>query len=233
MRVLLIEDEAVAARRLDRLTRAALGDTLTALTHVFDLTEARAHLETAEADLILLDLNLAGEDGFDLFQADIGLARVIVVSAFPDRAIEAFGHAVLDFVPKPVEAERLALALDRLKGLNDSTSSRRLIVRNPGRADFVDPANIVRIAGADDYCEILLQSGRSLLHDQTLADLEKRLPSNFVRVHRSYIANLQHAVALEQEGSGYMLQQTGNVDTPVSRRRAREVRENIAALIGR
>lgn len=99
MQILIIEDEAVAARRLERLSRDALGDALTGLHHAFDLEDARTLLDAQPIDLILLDLNLAGDDGFDLFQTDIGLARVIVVSAFPDRAIEAFGHAVLDFVP--------------------------------------------------------------------------------------------------------------------------------------
>lgn len=230
MQVLIIEDEAVAARRLERLARDCLGAAIDAIHQAFDLDEARSILDRTSIDLILLDLNLAGDDGFDLFQTDIGPARVIVVSAFPDRAIEAFGHAVLDFVPKPVEATRLAQALNRLQQTGAERPSRRLIVRNPGRADFVDPANIVRIAGADDYSEILLVSGRTLLHDETLTDLEARLPDSFTRVHRSYIANLEHAESLEQDGSGYALRQTAEVRTPVSRRRAKEVRAQIGRI---
>lgn len=233
MQILIIEDETVAARRLERLSRDALGDALAGIHHAFDLDDARELLNAQPIDLILLDLNLAGDDGFDLFQTDIGLARVVVVSAFPDRAIEAFGHAVLDFVPKPVEPERLARALDRaVDHREDGRGQKRLIVRNPGRADFVDPAQIVRIAGADDYCEILLASGRTLLHDETLTELERKLPPGFMRVHRSYLANLDYALSLEQDGSGFRLQQSENVETPVSRRRARDVRTALADRFG-
>ncbi len=233
MQILIIEDETVAARRLERLSRDALGDALTGLHHAFDLEDARTLLDAQPIDLILLDLNLAGDDGFDLFQTDIGLARVIVVSAFPDRAIEAFGHAVLDFVPKPVEPDRLARALDRaLDNREDGRGQKRLIVRNPGRADFVDPAHIIRIAGADDYCEILLANARTLLHDETLAELERKLPAGFMRVHRSYLANLDYAVSLEQDGSGYRLHQADGIDTPVSRRRARDVRTALTERFG-
>lgn len=224
MRILIIEDETVAARRLERLSAGILGEDLLAVQHAFDLDEARASLAESAWDLILLDLNLAGDDGFDLFQTDIGLARVIVVSAFPDRAIEAFGHAVLDFVPKPVDPDRLSRALERARSSRNEPVQKRLIVRNPGRADFVDPAQIIRIAGADDYCEIALANGRTLLHDETLSELERKLPAGFMRVHRSYLANLDFAQAVEQDGSGFVLVQTEHVKTPVSRRRSKDVR---------
>jgi two-component system response regulator LytT len=227
MNILIVEDEAMAARRLERLTRAHLGEAVTDISHANGLSSAVTLLDTQAFDLILLDLNLAGDDGFELIRRELGDARVIVVSAFPDRAIEAFGYAVLDFVPKPVNQERLARALDRATAAQSSTSPKRLIVRNPGRADFVDLDSIVRISGADDYCEVELISGRTLLHDQTLAELEAALPEHFMRVHRSYIANLNHVSALENEGSQHVLVQANSLRTPVGRRRVKETKAKL------
>ncbi|MGH6952049.1 MAG: response regulator, partial [Vitreimonas sp.] len=76
MRILLIDDEAVAARRLERLTRAILGAELRELAVVHDLAEARGRLHGGGFDLILLDLNLAGDDGFDLLAEELAGAAV-------------------------------------------------------------------------------------------------------------------------------------------------------------
>jgi two-component system response regulator LytT len=226
MKILIVEDEAVAARRLERLTRATRPDQSLDFVRAHSLDTASSALASQVFDLIFLDLNLAGEDGFTLLNQELGSAPVIVVSAFPDRAIEAFGHAVLDFVPKPVNetrlAQALARALDQLRATPDDPP-KHLVVRNPGRADFVDLQSIVRISGADDYCEIDLTSGKTLLHDQTLAVLEKTLPANFMRVHRSYIANLHHASALEGVDGGFELV-LGTRRAPVGRRRLKDVR---------
>ena len=227
MKILIVEDEAVAARRLERLTRAARPGTPLDFVRAHSLDKATTALETQNFDLIFLDLNLTGEDGFALLDLELGSARIIVVSAFPDRAIEAFGHAVLDFVPKPVNETRLTRALDRVDAAQDE-APKHLVVRNPGRADFVDLQSIVRISGADDYCEIELISGKSLLHDQTLSALEKTLPASFMRIHRSCIANLDHATALEDVDGGFELI-LGDVRAPVGRRRLRDVRARLAA----
>jgi two-component system response regulator LytT len=230
MNILIVEDEVMAARRLERLTRAHLGKRVTNIRHANGLRSATEALDADAFDLIMLDLNLAGDDGFELIRRELGEARIIVVSAFPDRAIEAFGYAVLDFVPKPVNQERLANALDRAVATQSSTGPKRLIVRNPGRADFVDLDNIVRISGADDYCEVELISGRTLLHDQRLAELETALPEHFMRVHRSFIANLKHVTALENEGSQHVLVQSDALRTPVGRRRVKDTKALLAKI---
>src|SRR5262245_16102148 len=115
MNILILEDEIVAARRLERLTRRILSDDVEHLAVAHGLSDALRLLAGKRFDLILLDLNLSGEDGFDLLAEDVGAAQIIVVSAHPDRAIEAFHHDVLDFVPKPVMDARLRQAINRVR----------------------------------------------------------------------------------------------------------------------
>lgn len=230
MRILLVDDEIVAARRLERLTRRILGDDVE-LSAAHDLDAARTLLTERNFDLILLDLQLAGEDGFTLLADRIGGASVIVVSAHPHRAIEAFQHAVLDFVPKPVGEDRLAQALDRARRVAASGPSRRLIVRTHGRVEIVDLDAIVRISGADDYCELLLTSGRTILCDRRLRELERELPRDmFLRVHRSHVVNLREVEAADLRSACPALRHRGGASSPVSRRRLTALKERLSII---
>jgi DNA-binding LytR/AlgR family response regulator len=158
-------------------------------------------------------------------------SRVIVVSAHAGRAIEAFRHAVLDFVPKPVAEARLRQALDRARDAAAARAPRRLIVRASGRVDVVDLYSIVRISGADDYCEILLANGGRLLSDRRLAAMEEALPAKtFLRVHRSYVVNLRHVEAVELRGARPTLRHKGGAVTPVSRRRLSVLKSRLRRL---
>lgn len=226
MNVLIAEDEAPAARRLERLVRERLGARLTVLVIAATIEDATAALAASRIDLLLLDLNLNEVDGFSLLDAP-KRPRTIVVSANSSRAIDAFDHAVVDFVTKPVSPDRLAIALDRAL---DSSPVRTpgkatLAVRSAGRIHLAAFADIVSFCGADDYVEVVLADGRRFLHDTRLRDLELRLPPGFVRVHRSHIANTTHLKAIRTlPGQRGVLDLSGGTSVPVSRNRLRKVK---------
>src|SRR5688572_16580366 len=114
MRILIAEDESVIARRLERMVKEILGERAGSVAVKESLADAGEYLFEKPIDLLLLDLNLNGEDGYDLLKlAAAGSFQTIVVSANSDRALEAFQYGVLDFVPKPFDLERLKRALDR------------------------------------------------------------------------------------------------------------------------
>jgi two-component system response regulator LytT len=219
MNVLIAEDEAPAARRLERMVREKIGQKIVALTVASTVEFAVATLDSISIDLLLLDLNLNGADGFSI----LGRTRrppTIVVSANASRAIDAFDHAVIDFVAKPVSADRLGLALDRALDRTIRTSGA-LAVRSAGRIDLAAFADIVALSGADDYVEVILADGRRFLHDTSLADLERRLPAGFVRVHRSHIVNAAHVrVVRTLPGRRRIIELTGATEIPVSRSHA-------------
>ncbi len=227
MRLLLVEDEASAARRLLRLVSEHCGGNIDAV--LVDSVEAAVdRLGVMRFDGILLDLNLGGADGFGVLRA-ADTTPVIVISAHVDRSLEAFDHAVLDFVAKPIIPARLARALDRLAAGRLSPRPVSLIVRTAGRAEIVECDQIIHIQGADDYAELFLTDGRRLLHDDALGLLERRLPTPFVRVHRSHIVNGAHATALTRDG-GLSVALTSGDSVPVGRRRQRDVERWFAAL---
>lgn len=220
MNVLIVEDEAPAARRLERLVRSHLEKRLVTLSLAATVEAARAELARGRTDLLLLDLNLNGADGFSLLDADVR-PLTIVVSANSGRAIDAFDHSVVDFVAKPVSAERLVLALDRAvqRQASRMPGQTSLAVRSAGRIDLAPFSDILLLSGADDYVEVFLANGRRFLHDMRLQELERRLPPGFMRVHRSHICNTVYIQALTHAGGRGMVALNGGLSIPVSRTR--------------
>jgi DNA-binding LytR/AlgR family response regulator len=225
MNILIAEDEAPAARRLERLVRESLGPRIDGLTVASTVEAASTALASSRIDLLLLDLNLNGADGFSLLES-AQRPLTIVVSANSSRAIDAFDHAVIDFVAKPVSAERfgkaLGRALDRSPPRTPGPAS--LAVRSAGRIVLAAFADIVAVSGADDYVEVVLADGRRFLHDTSLQDLERRLPRGFLRVHRSHIVNVAHVQGIRTlPGRRRVLEVGGAAEIPVSRTYNRSV----------
>jgi DNA-binding LytR/AlgR family response regulator len=233
MRVLIVEDEAPAARRLERLTSAHLGGRLEGIRCVSSVRLAREAIADERFDLVLLDLDLNGADGFEIIRGVSNALRVVVVSARTDRAIDAFDNSVIDFVPKPVSEARLARALDRALEAPPTAGGTSLVVRSSGRIQLAPLAQVASLSGADDYVEVALIDGRRLLHDVRLDDLEKRLPASFVRVHRSHIVNLDHVRGSRRLGGGrHVVELANGSEMPVSRSRAPQVLSRIGQLSG-
>ena len=232
LRILSIEDEPIVSRRLQRLTGEILGDRLGAFSAVEGLDTAFDVLDAGGTDILLLDLNLAGRDGFELLGRFASYAsQTIVVSAYAERAVEAFEYGVVDFVPKPFSKDRLATALDRAIRTQPSPAMQKLqylTFRAGRRTDVVPLRDVVLIKGADKYSEVLLRDGSQRLHDKKLADFEMLLPEDYVRVHKSYLVPTVRVKRIESSpGSKYeALLDTGEV-IPVGRTRVAELRARL------
>src|SRR4030042_1994514 len=118
MIVVIVEDEPFIAERTERLVKEILKNKLTRVVIKESLPGAMHYLNEHQIDLLLLDLNLSGKDGFELLKKAVaGSFHTIVISAYTDRAIEAFEYGVLDFIGKPFTVERLKKAFDRLNNV--------------------------------------------------------------------------------------------------------------------
>jgi two-component system response regulator LytT len=225
MSVLIVEDDLPAQRRLVRLMRAHPMYTDAEIHCADDVAEARHIMAAYQVRLILLDLDLHGADGFRVIASAVDANhQVIVVSAHTHRAIEAFDLGVADFVAKPVSEARLRLALGRVRPEADRTRPPELLVRTRAGLERVPVLDIVHIRADDDYVQVALRSGRRLLHDEPMARLARRLPADFVRVHRSHIVR-RDAVRCVADGpvGTRVLQLHDGARIPVSRRRAAAV----------
>lgn len=232
MRILIVEDEPLIRQRLLRLC-SELAGTRARFDAVADLESADDRLQRSTHDGLVLDLNLGGEDGFDLLRRAVaGRYHCVVVSAHRERALQAFEHGVLDFVPKPFTRERLGQALERLldAGRYRPGLARYLGVWRAQGTALVELADVLWIRADGDYSELRLLDGRSELHDKSLAGLTAVLPPDFVRCHRSYLVNLRHIRALHAgSGSRYWLVLAGGSELPVGRAHVAALRQELCA----
>ena len=230
MRILIVEDEPIIARRIARLTRSILDDADLSIETAAQLDTAHDALLERDIDLLFLDLNLHGADGFDLLKTSVaGSFHIIVISAYTDRAIEAFELGVLDFIGKPFGRERLARALQRLHtDARAAPPARYLAVRTSGRVTLVDVERVRYLQGAGSYSELVLRDGSTELHDKTLKRLVTLLPNDFVRIHRSYVVRMSAVTHFHtREGSRYAVELHDGTTLPVGRTRVEAVRNRL------
>lgn len=228
MKIVIVEDEALVARRIERMTKEILGKKITSLTTKKSFQQASEYLFSHPADLLLLDLNLHGKDGFLLLnQAVSGAFHTIVITANTDRAMEAFELGVLDFIAKPFTHERLTKAFERFENveLRSVFPSQYLSIRKSNKLLLIPIQDIIYIKGAGIYSELHMDKGRTEFHDKTLNRLEKILPSHYVRVHKSYIVNIQLVEFIRNNGSGsYEVILTHGESLPVGRTKYKELK---------
>jgi two-component system response regulator LytT len=227
MNVLIIEDEARIAKRLGRMAKTYFEYQLK-LSICDSLSKGLAHIERNEVDLLLLDLNLNGEDGFGVLESMVARPfHTIIISAYIEKAITAFSYGVLDFVPKPFDETRLFQAFDRLKShtVKQESKLQYLAVKKSGIIKMIETSWVHYIKGAGIYSELHLQDGSCELHNKSLDALAQILPvSDFIRIHRSYIICLKQAEKLLVEPGGkYSVQLTNGELLPVGRSRYKEL----------
>jgi two-component system response regulator LytT len=231
MKLVMVEDEYMVAKRLKRFIQNAFGEKPLQLTVFDSLDDASDYLSEYCIDGLFLDLNLQGKDGFELLKQQVSQSfQTIVVSANADRAIEAFDIGVLDFVAKPFTQQRVQKAVDRLLQGNTQGQSKFLSYKHLGKIELLPINDVMYLKAAGHYCEVYTQAGKVILHDKNLDKLLAILPPSFERIHRSYavpVTNIQSITT--EEGSKYWLTLTNGEQLPVGRTRVKSLRESLNA----
>ncbi|WP_299436507.1 LytTR family DNA-binding domain-containing protein [uncultured Aquimarina sp.] len=228
MNILIVEDESRIAKRIERMTRDIFGDALQSLKHINTLHEALRFIENSSLDLVLLDLNLNGDNGFDLLKTAVSESfHTIVISAYKDQAIAAFEYGVLDFVPKPFNRDRLEQALNRsiTKEKTKTNEIKFLAVKRRGRIQLIPIEDLLYIKGAGVYTELFLADGKKELHDKSLEKLEQLLSYSFERIHKSYLVKISEIKEIIVEsGSKYMAELKNGQLIPIGRTKYKDIK---------
>ncbi|PWL38897.1 DNA-binding response regulator [Flagellimonas aquimarina] len=228
MNILIVEDELRIAKRIERMTRDIFGNSLQSLKHTNTLHEALLFIENNTLDLVLLDLNLNGDNGFDLLTKAVSESfHTVVVSAYKDQAVTAFEYGVLDFVPKPFNQDRLAQAFKRATAKEKAENSKIkfLAVKKKGRMQLVPIEDVLYIKGAGAYTELFLMDGRKELHDKSLEKLEQLLSYSFERIHKSYLAKMSEVnQIIVESGSKYMVELKNGTRIPIGRTKYKDLK---------
>ena len=219
MKALIIDDEDLA--------RAVVREHLAAHPDVEVAAECANGFEALKAaaqhqpDLIFLDIQMPKLDGFEvleLLEAEGKRPAVVFVTAYDQHAMRAFEAHAVDYLLKPFSRERFDAALAKAKALQSAQPAppsptaadlahtvrqgkplERIVVKDGPKVTVVHLDRLDWVQAQDDYV-LLRTEGKNLLKQQTLASLETQLdPSRFIRIHRSYILNLDRLVRVEQD----------------------------------
>ena len=229
MNILIVEDEKSIANRIKRLSQEILGSRTFSISIKPSVSEALEHIENHKIDLLFLDLNLSGTSGFDVLKQVLAEPfNTIIVSAYKDKAIEAFDYGVTDFVAKPFTKERLEKAMNRAmnNGVRASQASQNIVIKKQGKIVLIPVSEIVYVKGANIYSEIHLANGKKDLSDKTLDHLLKLLPAHFERIHKSYIIDMNRSTEIIiQPGSKYKLILNDGLELPLGRTKYKYIKE--------
>jgi two-component system LytT family response regulator len=229
IRAVLADDEVLARQKLRQLLRderdfEILGECASA-SETVELVRAES------PDLLFLDIRMPGMDGFDVIGAlssenDLPLPAIIFTTAYDQYALRAFEVHAVDYLLKPFTPQRLQSAVQRVRerlldkspiagaaGQNSNTAGldSRIVFKSRGRILFLSVADIRWVGAEENYVRLSIGPETHLLRE-TMSRLESRLdPHVFLRVHRSFIVNLNYVkeVRTEQDGESVVVMTDG------------------------
>jgi DNA-binding LytR/AlgR family response regulator len=229
--VLVVDDEAPARDELAFLLRAdsRIGTVHTAA----NATQALKLLNDDPPDVIFCDIKMPGLDGVELARIVSRFAerpQIVFVTAYDDRAVDAFELQATDYVMKPVRADRLAEAVRRATvGTGESTpvEDETLAVELGGVTRFVRRSEVRYVEAQGDYARLHTATGSHLVRTPLSVLEERWSPAGFARIHRSILVALEHVDEVRVV-DGRCTVRLGRVELPVSRRHTRALRELLA-----
>jgi two-component system LytT family response regulator len=255
IRAYVVDDEPLAVKRLVRMLEAT--GRVTIAGHTIDPEEALAFLNGHTVDAIFLDIQMPVLTGFELLERLAEQPLVVFTTAYDRYALNAFDVNSIDYLLKPIDAERLDRALDKLERLLRSEDDRRAIpdVRALAKelaAQLAPHKRLERIASrvgerttvldvarishfiAKDKLTFAIVNGREHVVAYTLAELEERLDARrFVRIHRRTLANTGFVQELFPDVDGGLvvrLKDDPKTQLSVARDRVRELKARLGIV---
>jgi two-component system response regulator AlgR len=243
LRVLLVDDEALARARLRVLLADCREPAADVVAEAGNAAQAMTAIKQHTFDVVLLDVRMPGLDGVQLAQSLSAMPQspaVVFVTAHAEHAVQAFEVAAADYLTKPVRLERLQQALLKVErltqiknGLQSDLMGDVLIIQDRGRTERVPLAEVLYLKAELKYITVRTAS-HSYILDGALSDLEDKYAAHFMRIHRNALIARRAVRALvkhfdAEEGEGWAVRLRGIDELlAVSRRQLSAVREAIA-----
>ncbi len=218
LRTLIVDDEALARSRLRTLLGLCRAPAAIAAGEASQALEAHALLADGRFDLVLLDIHMPGDDGMSIARTLRGRAdapAVVFVTAHANHAVTAFELDAVDYLTKPVRAERLQQAVQKaarwlrerraaasaLASAAGEPLGETLLIQDRGRAERIPLSQVLYLKSELKYITVRT-ADRSHILDGTLGDFEERYSRRFVRVHRNALVARAAIRALDKYDDG-------------------------------
>jgi two-component system LytT family response regulator len=239
VRTVLIDDERLARNALRRLL--SVHPDIEIVGEAADAEAAGASLRALNPDLILLDIEMPGGDGFSLLQQLEDVPITIFTTAYDSYAVRAFEANALDYLVKPISAERLTASLARARKTfaqlspadADATAKvrrpallRQIFVRDGERCWIVRLDDIFLLESEGNYTRLLFSGERPLILRSLAAIQEKLDPQLFFRANRSQIINLRAIERVDDEVDGRLVvRMPRGIQVEISRRQSSRLKD--------
>jgi two-component system LytT family response regulator len=238
-KTLLIEDERLAREELKSLLKDYLE--IEIIDEAKNGEEGIALIKEHKPDLVFLDINMPGMNGFEMLKHLEDLPRVIFVTAYDEFALKAFEVNALDYILKPVDPDRLREAILKLSSEDDFVSAQsagvarkdrllsakdRVFIKDGEKCWFVELSKVRMLESDGNYVKVYFDNFRPLIL-RSLNSFEERLdPEFFFRANRKFIINLQWVSSIENWfNGGLQVELREGEKVEISRRQAIRFKE--------
>jgi len=242
IRALVIEDSRLAREGLVRML-AEFGDQIDVLGQAENAKNALVLIEQLRPELLFLDIHMPGEDGFALLEKLDYTPRIVFTTAYSEYAIRSFDFNTVDYLLKPISPLRLARALAKLSGEQDSepgsTSAKpsldinsKIFIKDGDYCYLVALSSIIYIESCKNYVRAFFPDGaggaiKNAYVKKSMNQIEERLPGTvFFRASRQYLVNLQAIRSIEESISdGFEVTMLDGKRLEISRRNAGKLKD--------
>lgn len=233
MKAIVVEDSRLAREGLVRML-AAFPD-IEVAGQADQPATALTLIQQLRPDLIFLDIHMPGGSGFDLLEQLDYTPRIIFTTAYSEYAIRSFDYNTVDYLLKPISAERLARSIAKISRDDDHDGttrkpaldmSSRVFIKDGDRCHLVALESIRYIESCKNYVRIFFEDQKVFVK-KSMNAIDERLPTqHFFRVSRQHIVNLQAVRKIAASvGDGYELTMSDGAVLEVSRRNAAQLKE--------
>lgn len=199
LRILIADDEPLARRAMRRLVAGR--DGIEIVGEAESVAQTLELIAETAPDLVFLDIQLNGGNGFDLIAQVQAAPKIVFVTAHAEYAVDAFAVEAVDYLLKPVAPERLDAALERAQRLIDAERREAdgvIELRSASRVVFSSLSDIVAVRAEGDFSHVLLSERPAVMMLRGLGQFEEQLPSPpFFRLGRSIIVNRDRVRAVD------------------------------------
>jgi len=204
LKCIIIDDEPVARKVLQEFIEEIVY--LEVAGQAENPLKAMSLLDAGAIDIIFLDINMPKLNGIDFLKSSRTSASIIMTTAYPEYAVEAYGLDVLDYLVKPISFDRFLKACNKAKAMRDLQKTPSRPVYSTSDHFFIKCNNQIEKVFYDDllYAEAMLNyvmlytKSKKMMVYMTIRSLEEQLPADvFIKVHKSFIVNLHKIKSIE------------------------------------
>lgn len=213
-----------------------------------NVDQALEAAENLKPEILFLDINLSGEDGFQLLERlsamTARMPEIIFITAHDEYAIKAIKFSAADYLLKPIDPEELVKAVRKIEAKKDvdpspklntlienirqaSDSPKKIVIPSSDGLHVIKVSDIYRCESSSNYTQFFLTNGKKMLASKTLKEFDGMLTDyNFERIHKSHLVNMNYVKMYVQSDGGYVMMEDGS-RIPVANRK----KEHLVTLL--